>query len=166
MNHKETLIAWLNDAHAMEHALIKVLEHRIEDAKDFPAVQEMDRQHLEQTRRHAELVKGCIERLGEKPSTAKSVMGTIFGAAQAPMTGLARDEIVKNCLMDYAAENFEVASYRALITAANQLGDSQTVLICEQIMQEDLEMANRILDGLPAVVAQQMQKVAAGASVS
>jgi hypothetical protein len=33
-------------------------------------------------------------------------------------------------------------------------------------MQEDLEMANQILDGLPAVVSQQMQRVAAGASGS
>ena len=164
MTDKELVISWLNDAHAMENALIKVLEHRIDDAKDFPAVQEMDRQHLEETKRHAELVKGCIERLGEKPSTAKSVMGTMFGAMQAPMTGLARDEIVKNCLMDYAAENFEVASYRALITAANQMGDQETVLVCEQIMQEDLAMANRILDGLPMVVTTQMQKVAAGKS--
>jgi ferritin-like metal-binding protein YciE len=161
MNDKELLISWLNDAHAMEKALIKVLEHRIDDAKDFPAVQEMDRQHLEETKRHAALVTQCIERLGEKPSTAKSIMGTMFGAMQAPMTGLARDEIVKNCLMDYAAENFEVASYRALITAANQIGDQETVLVCERIMQEDLEMANRILESLPMVVSAQMQRAVA-----
>jgi ferritin-like metal-binding protein YciE len=163
MNSKDLVISWLNDAHAMENALIKVLEHRIDDAKDFPAVQEMDRKHLEETRRHAELVKGCIERMGETPSTAKSVMGTIFGAVQAPMTGLARDEVVKNCLMDYAAENFEVASYRALISAANDIGDLETVLVCEQIMQEDLEMANRILDGLPMVVSEQMRRVTTNA---
>jgi ferritin-like metal-binding protein YciE len=161
MNDKELLISWLNDAHAMEKALIKVLEHRIDDAKDFPAVQEMDRQHLEETKRHAALVTQCIERLGEKPSTAKSIMGTMFGAMQAPMTGLARDEIVKNCLMDYAAENFEVASYRALITAANQIGDQETVLVCERIMQEDLEMANRILESLPMVVSAQMPRAVA-----
>jgi ferritin-like metal-binding protein YciE len=159
MDKKELTIAWLNDAHAMELALIKVLEHRIEDAKEFPAIQAMDEQHLEETKRHAELVKGCIERLGERPSTAKSIMGTMFGAMQAPMTGLARDEIVKNCLVDYAAENFEVASYRALIDAASEAGDQETVRVCEQILREDQAMADRIFQGLPAVVREHMQKL-------
>jgi ferritin-like metal-binding protein YciE len=38
MKGKETLIAWLNDAYAMEQALIPVLENHAEDAKDFPDV--------------------------------------------------------------------------------------------------------------------------------
>jgi ferritin-like metal-binding protein YciE len=110
MTGNELVIAGLNDAHAMERALVQVLEHRINDAEDFPAVQAMDRQHLEETRRHAEQVKARIERLDGTTSTVKPIMGTLFGAAQAPMTGLARDEVVKNCLVDHAAEHFEVAS--------------------------------------------------------
>jgi len=148
----ERVIAWLNDAYAMEKALVQVLEHRIKDAKDFPAVQQMDEQHLEDTRRHVELVGGCIERLGEQPSSVKSVIGTVFGAMQAPMTGLAQDEVVKNCLTDYAAEQFEVISYRALIEAAMQIGDTETVSVCEQLMREDQAMADRIILILPTVI--------------
>lgn len=148
----ERVIAWLNDAYAMEKALVQVLEHRIKDAEDFPAVRQMDEQHLEETRRHVELVGGCIERLGEQPSSVKSVIGTVFGAMQAPMTGLAQDEVVKNCLTDYAAEQFEVISYLALIEAATQIGDTETVSICEQIMREDQTMAERILLALPTVI--------------
>ncbi len=66
---------------------------------DYPAVQAMDQQHLEKTRRHAEQVKGCIERLDGNVSTVKSVLGTLVGTVQAPMTGLASDEIVKNALV-------------------------------------------------------------------
>lgn len=148
----ERVIAWLNDAYAMEKALVQILEHRIKDAKDFPAVRRMDEQHLEETRRHVELVGGCIERLGEQPSSVKSVMGTVFGAIQAPMTGLAQDEVVKNCLTDYAAEQFEVISYLALIEAATQIGDTETVSICERIIREDQAMAERILLALPTVI--------------
>jgi ferritin-like metal-binding protein YciE len=32
----DLLIAWLNDAHGMENALIQILEHQIKDAKDSP----------------------------------------------------------------------------------------------------------------------------------
>ena len=155
-NSNDRVIAWLNDAYGMEKALVQVLEHRIKDAKDFPSVQQMDEQHLEETRRHVELVGGCIERLGEKPSSVKSAIGTMFGAMQAPMTGLAQDEVVKNCLTDYAAEQFEVISYRALIEAASQVGDTETVSVCEQIMREDQAMADRIVLALPTVIGAHM----------
>lgn len=157
---KELVIAWLNDAHAMENALVQVLEHRVKDAEDYPVVQAMDQQHLEETRRHAELTKSCIERLGGNVSTVKSVLGTLFGAMQAPTTGLARDEIVKNALVDFAAENFEVASYRALIAGASEIGDAETASICEQIMREDQAMADRIQQSLPGLVGERLRELA------
>lgn len=150
------VIAWLNDALAMENALAVVLQHRIKDAKGFPAVEQLDRQHLAETLEHAARVKQCIARLGAKPSTVKSLFGTIFGAMQAPMTGLAKDEVVKNCLVDHAAEQFEVASYAALIAAANEIGDTETATICEQNRREDEAMAAKLMAGLPAVVAAHM----------
>lgn len=152
----ELVLAWLHDALAMENALAVVLKHRISDAKDFPALEAIDRQHLSETLNHADLVRRCIARRGAKPSTAKSLFGTIFGAVQAPMTAFARDEIVKNCLVDYAAEQFEVASYAALIAAAKEIGDAETAQVCEQIMNEDQAMADRIMANLPAVIAAQL----------
>lgn len=158
MDGNKLIVAWLNDAYAMENALVQVLEHRIKDAEGFPELQTMERQHLEETRRHAELVKQCITRLGENPSTAKSLFGTLYGAIQAPMTGFARDEMVKNCLVDHSAERFEVASYTALIEAANQIGDTETARACEQNMREDEAMAARIMQALPMVVRTQVSK--------
>ncbi len=32
------LIAWLNDAHGLEHTLIQILEHQMKDAKDYPSL--------------------------------------------------------------------------------------------------------------------------------
>ena len=160
MQGKELVIAWLNDAHAMENALVQVLQHRIKDAEGFPELQEMDRQHLEETKRHAAMVKGCISRVGEKPSLVKSLIGTMFGAVQAPMTEFARDEVVKNCLMDHAAEQFEVASYASLIAAANEIGDTETARVCEQIMREDEAMAGRIMASIPMVTTMHMANLA------
>ena len=159
MTGKELLIAWLNDAHGMENALIQILEHQIKDAKDYPQVQPKLEQHLEQTRRHAQMVKDCIETLGGHTSTIKTGMATLFGQMQALSTGAAKDEMVKNALADYAAENFEVASYTALIRAAQDLGELQTATVCEQIRQEDEEMARWIQQNLPALVQQTLQEV-------
>ena len=159
MTGKDLVIAWLNDAHGMENALVQILEHQVKDAKDYPQVQAKLQQHLEQTRRHAQMVKGCVEALGGKTSAVKSGMASLFGQMQALSTGPAQDEMLKNGLADYAAENFEVASYTSLITAAQELGDQQTASVCQQILREDQEMANWLQQNLPTLTKQTLLQV-------
>lgn len=154
MTAKDMLVAWLNDAHGMENALIEILEHQIKDAKDYPQVQSKLQQHLEQTRHHAQLVKGRVEDLGGHTSAMKTGMAKLFGQVQALSTGAAHDEVMKNTLADYAAENFEVASYTALIRGAQELGDQQTVSVCQQILREDEEMAQWLRQNLPTLAQQ------------
>lgn len=117
MKSYDRLIAWLNDAYAMEQALTQVLERRVKDATSLPSLQQLDERHLAETRRHAALVAGCIEHLGGKTSGIKSALGTAVGTLQAPLTVLAADKLVKNCLADDAAEQFEVISYQAMADA-------------------------------------------------
>lgn len=148
----DMVVAWLNDAHAMENALVQILEHQVKDAEQYPAVQSRLQLHLEQTRRHADMVESCVQRLGGSTSSIKSGMASLFGQIQALSTGAAEDEMVKNALADYAAENFEVASYRALIAAAESVGDTETASVCSQILAEDQEMANWIEANLPVLV--------------
>jgi ferritin-like metal-binding protein YciE len=155
MTGRDLVIAWLNDAHGMETALIQILEHQINDARDHPQVGTK----LEQTRRHAEMVKDCVENLGGHTSAARTGMASLFGQRQALSTGAAKDELVKNALADYAAENFEVACYTALIRAAQELGDQETVGVCQQILQEDQAMADWLQQNLPTLVQQCLLQV-------
>lgn len=152
MAHMDTMIAWLNDAHATEVNLTKVLENHAADAKDHPQMQAKIQQHLEQTRRHADLVKGCIERLGGHTSAVKSAMGAIGGAMAGVSTGLAKDELIKNALADYASEQFEIASYTGLIAAAQALGDRETMQICQSILRDEQDMANFLIQQLPIAI--------------
>jgi ferritin-like metal-binding protein YciE len=64
MTDNNLIIGWLNDAHAMELGIVQVLERHAASAADYPQVQAGIQTHIEQTRQHAELVKGCVERLG------------------------------------------------------------------------------------------------------
>lgn len=152
MAQQEMMIAWLNDAYAMENSLIHTLEQRIKEAKDHPHIRSRDEQHLAETRRHAELVKGCVERLGGKTSALKAGMSSVMGVVQGISTAVAKDTLVKNCLADYGAEQFEVASYTALIAGAQAMGDQETAAVCQQILQEDAAMAEWLMQNLPAVV--------------
>jgi ferritin-like metal-binding protein YciE len=170
MDRTGPMIGWLNDAYAMERSTIQILQNHARDAKDHPAMQARIEQHLEATRRHADLVKGCIERLGGSTSALKSGMATVMGTVQGMSTGLARDELVKNALHDYGTEYFEMASYKALIAAAQDIGDQETVSVCQQILRDEEAMAAWLDQQLPGLVVETLRTLAApppsGESVS
>jgi ferritin-like metal-binding protein YciE len=158
---EKQLIAWLNDAYAMEHSLAKVLENHAKDAEDHPEVRAKDEQHLEETRRHAEQVAQCLSYLGEKPSAVKGMMGTVMGKVQGVATGMFGDEIMKNFLSDYAMEHFEIACYRSLIAAAEEAGRPEIAKICEQILREEEAMAEWLSQRIPDVARMSLQQAPA-----
>ncbi len=157
MAHKELVIAWLNDAHAMELGIAQVLERHAEEAKDHPQMQAGLQRHLEQTRRHAELVKGCVERMGGETSGVKTGMASVMGAVQGMTTKLAKDELIKNTLHDYGTEHFEIACYTSLIAAAENLGDDETARICLEILRDDQAMADFLFQQIPPTTIEMLQ---------
>lgn len=149
---EKQLIAWLNDAYAMEQSQTKVLQNHAEDAPpDMPELRQKDLQHLYETRRHVEKIARCLDLLGEKPSKTKGLLGSVMGKAQGAVTGAFGDEIMKNCLQDYAMEHFEIACYRSLIVAAEELGRREIVEICEGILKEEESMARWLSERIPEV---------------
>jgi ferritin-like metal-binding protein YciE len=149
---EDRLLAWLNDAYALEKALIPVLKNHAEDARRRPKVRRRDLEHLEQTRRHAKKVKQCIEHLGAKPSKTKQAIGRFSGMMNSIATEPFDDEIVRNFLADFAAENLEIASYRALIVAAHEAGHPKIAKICQDILDDEEEMAAWLKDNLADAV--------------
>lgn len=145
----DTLVSWLKDAHAMEQNLIQVLENHTKDARDHPDMHAKLQQHLEQTRYHADLVEGCLKRLGSSPSSIKSGIGSITGAFSGASTGPAKDELVKNVLADYASEHFEIACYKSLIAGAESIGDTETARVCDQILRDEEAMASWLEQQIP-----------------
>jgi ferritin-like metal-binding protein YciE len=160
MNENKQLIAWLNDAYAMERSLAQVLENHMKDAERIPEVHQRDEQHLAETRGHARQIERCLSILGETPSGTKGVIGSVMGAVQGATTGVFRDEILKNFLSDYAAEHFEIACYRSLIAAANELGQPEIAQICGEILKEEEAMAEWLEERLPAVTHMSLHQAA------
>lgn len=151
MTANEQFVAWLNSAHAMEVSLAKVLENHANDASEHPEIQQRIEQHVDATKRHAKRVEDCLQLLGEKPSSTKSIIGNITGMVQGASTGMFKDELVKNFLNDYGAEHFEIACYRSLIAAAEDLGLPEITVICEEILMEEEAMADWIEEKIPEV---------------
>ncbi|NTW03803.1 MAG: ferritin-like domain-containing protein, partial [Oscillochloris sp.] len=146
---KDTLISWLKDAHSMESSVIQTLEQHADAAKDHPQVQARIREHLEESRTHAALVEGCLKSYGETTSGLKETVGRITGFMQGIAPDVAPDTLVKNTLVDYSTEYFEMACYRSLISAAKYLGDSETARVCEQIISDEQRMADWLEQQIP-----------------
>jgi len=149
---RDTLVAWLNDAYAMERNLHQSLQQQIARAEDYPAIKAQLQAHLAQTRDHENIVQECLESLGERASTTKGLTGAAAGFASAMMNSLADDSIVKNLLTNYSMEHLEIASYRSLIEAANLLGEQQVATACTAILKQEQDMAAWIERELPHII--------------
>ncbi|MGQ4878744.1 ferritin-like domain-containing protein [Billgrantia sp. LNSP4103-1] len=133
---------WLRDAHAMEKQAEKMLEAQANRLEHYPQLKARIEQHLTETRDQAEKIEQCISLLGTDLSTIKDLGAqmTAFGQALGGM--MSGDEVVKGGLASYAFEHFEIASYKALIQAAEKAGKPEIARICEGILREEEAMAD------------------------
>jgi ferritin-like metal-binding protein YciE len=150
----DQLIAWLDDAHAMESGLIPILEnHAAHFSERLPEVSRRLHEHIAETQQHAQRLRECLLVLNASASTAKSTLSSLIGSVEGATTAIFRDQLVKDALADYASEQFEVGCYTALVSAATELGYHDIARLCQLNLQEDARMAEWMLQQLPAIVS-------------
>lgn len=157
----ELVVTWLKDAYAMETGIVEVLEKQVDATADLPMVQQGIQRHLEATKGHAETVKSCLDQLGERPSGLKAGMAGLGGKMQGMMMGMPEDSLVKMALQDYSTEHMEIASYKALIVAAEDAGLTQVSEACRGILRDEEQMAAWLSEQLPTVVRETMAQATA-----
>ncbi|KIQ03539.1 MULTISPECIES: DUF892 family protein [Pseudomonas] len=145
----ENLLDWLRDAHAMEQQAEKMLKAQASRLEHYPKLKARIEEHLSETVGQRELLEGCLERLGEKPSTVKDIAGKLAAFGQALGGSLMSDEVIKGAMSGYVFENLEIASYTVLIAAAKAAGDGETRRVCEQILVQEQAMADWLKQHLP-----------------
>lgn len=155
---KKMFVAWLNDAHALEESLIPMLEKQISEEEDGEMKARLE-EHLEQTRRHAQLMRSCLVRYGEEPSGGKDFLGVVASAIAGMGMSMMHDKDVKNVHSSYGAEQTEIATYTVIRAAAAEGGDTETMTICDEILQDESQMAQFLLEQIPAVVSNHLKKM-------
>jgi ferritin-like metal-binding protein YciE len=156
---KDTYLAWLADAHAMELGLVKTLQKQARDTETKPEINSKIEEHLEKTREHAEKVEGCLRRNGGDPSTGKDVLSKMSAAIGGVTSSMTDDALVKNMHASYAAEHFEIGAYTLIAAAARELDDMETANICEDIIADEEDMANWLLDALPGAAMEHLEEL-------
>jgi ferritin-like metal-binding protein YciE len=158
---EDLLMHWLRDAHAMEVQAATMLEGMARRIKHYPQLRETIERHLEETRKQAELVEGCIKRRGGDTSVLKDLAGRVVGMGQALSGVVMGDEIVKGAMAGYTFEHLEISAYKCLIATAEEVGDTETARVCRQILQQEEEMALWMGDHLDQVPRQYLSRAEA-----
>lgn len=160
---RDSLAAWLRDAHAMEGQAETLLESQIDRLKTYPEALPRLRSHLEETREQRKALEACLAKLGEDTSTLKDGTMKVAANLQGLMHAMASDEVLKNALASAAFEQFEAASYRILVTAAEVAGEPEIARTCETIMEQEVAMADWVWGQLQPLTQKYLQLEISGA---
>lgn len=158
---KGHFLDWLRDAHAMEQQAISMLEAQSERLETYPELKAAILRHLDETRIQAQMLERCLVRLGDDTSTFKDMTGRLMAFGQGLVGSMVEDEVVKGALASFAFEEMEIGTYRLMIAAADVVGDAETKAVLEQILDEEVAMADWLYDHLPVVTAEFLRRDAA-----
>jgi ferritin-like metal-binding protein YciE len=143
------LVQYLGEAYGKERELETALEAHI-GLNTKPAYKKRLKQHLKETKSHAKQVERRIKKLGGGSQTAQSVVGKVTAAAKGPLHALRGDgeqeKMLKNAKTEYFNEHEEIATYLAIETLAEKVGDKETAKLARGIRREEERMA-KFLEG-------------------
>ena len=149
---RHMFIVGLRDAHAVEHQALGIMDRQIEHLAQYAEVEAKLRSHRSETERQIERLDTILESLSDSPSAIKDAAMKLSGNAAALSHALAPDEIIKNSLANYAFENFEVATYKALIQMATLGKFEAAIPKLQESLAEEQAMVAFLDDTLPIVI--------------
>lgn len=159
-NMQELFLHELAEIYDAEHTIVFGLEAMIQGASDED-LKSAVQNHLQQTRGHIQNLEQVFNQLGQEPYRETNEIAQ--GAAKELQQGLGEvhqsPELV-DCVIISAAikvEHFEIASYRGLITGAQQMGQQEEVVnLLQQNLQEEEETARIAEQSAPDLIQKAM----------
>jgi ferritin-like metal-binding protein YciE len=157
------LIQYLNEAYGKEKQLETALQAHI-SMTTRASYKKRLQQHLKETKAHARGVERQIKRrggsAGSLADTAQEAANRAAALAQGPLhmvrgTG-EQEKLLRNARTEYQDEAEEIASYMAIETLAETLGDSETAKLARSIRRDEERMARfleRLIPTLTKAVA-------------
>jgi len=155
----EKILQYLNEAHASELALVRVLQSQIAMTPRGTYRSGLEK-HLGETRGHAERLQTRIRELGDGGSVLQAGIGLAEAvAAQALALGKTpldllrgsggEEKVLKNAKDAAATEALEIATYTSIEQLATAVGDRETARIAASIRADEQRMLDRILKEIP-----------------
>lgn len=164
---KSKLIQYLNEAYGAEQRMEVALQAHIGMAERATYKKRL-REHLTETKRHGREVSKRIKQLGgeveaidlpgpdalgEVAQTAVAGAQRVAALAQGGLHALRgtgdEEKQLKNAKSEYASEAEEIATYSAILTVAQALGDRDTAKLVRAILREEERMRSFLEKEIP-----------------
>ena len=156
---EQKIVQYLSEAHAMEKALVTVLQSQIGMTPRGSYRGGLE-SHLRETRDHAMRVQRRLDELGQGDSPiqvgvglVQSVAGQALALGKAPLDlfrGAGGEEkVLKNAKDACATEALEIATYTAIERLASAVDDKATQALADSIRADEQKMLDRILSEIP-----------------
>jgi ferritin-like metal-binding protein YciE len=156
---KQKIVQYLNEAHATEQALVRVLQSQIAMTPRGSYRTGLER-HLDETRNHSDRVARRLEELGQGSNplmavvgTVETVLGQVLALGKTPFDLLrgsgGEEKVLKNAKDACATEALEIATYTALERLARSVGDEDTAKLAASILADEEKMLQRVLREIP-----------------
>jgi ferritin-like metal-binding protein YciE len=139
----EQLVKYIDEAHAMEQNVLRMLDGMISTTDDPDIVRELEHHKIE-TEGHAELMRQRLEAHGATPSMVKQAGGILGALAKMPLDLVRGEKAGRNARDGYATEHMEIAAYELLKRIARHADDEQTATACDEIIGQERAFAESI----------------------
>jgi ferritin-like metal-binding protein YciE len=163
---RQVFVTGLQNAHAVENQALAMIDRQLDRLVSYPELAERLRSHRTETERQIvrldELLRGLNERHSSLKDMALGFMGNmaVFGNV------MAGDEVLKNNLVNFAFENFEIASYTSLIALAEAASFGTALAPLRQTLEEERAMAAWLEEQLPALTRKYVELRSLGRTAS
>jgi ferritin-like metal-binding protein YciE len=153
------LAQYLNEAYAKEKELETALEAHIQATTRAPYKKRLQ-QHLRETKDHGRQVERRIKAItGDGPGAVEKIAGQALGQAKSLAKGplhfvrgtSAAEKMLKNAKTEYRNEHEEIATYTAIETLAEQVGDAETAKVARAIRRDEQRMASFLERQIPTL---------------
>ena len=148
---REVFLTGLKNAHAMEKQALSIMQPQVNRLKHYPDLSKRLEAHISETETQLERLSEVLDSVGESSSTTKDAFLSTVGSTAALSHVAAADEVLKNSFANLAFENYEIAAYISLVTAAQVSGESKAVPLLEANLDEERRMAEWVAGHIPLI---------------
>ncbi|MDQ3758939.1 MAG: ferritin-like domain-containing protein [Actinomycetota bacterium] len=161
------LVQYLNEANAKEKELEAALAAHMgmSEMADREPYKKRLQEHLKETRNHSKALERRIKKLGGAGAVEDALavvakgtagaVGQVKSAVKGPLhmvRGTSPEEkLLKNAKTEYWNEHEEIATYMAIETLAEEVGDKETAKLARDIRRDEEKMARYLEKLIPTL---------------
>lgn len=131
---EEDIAIWLHEAYIKKVKDAAILEKQLKESSGFYYKNNIE-EHLEETKHHAELFKSCLCRYKYLPFCESNNVNK--KPTKRPKSYPSDMAFVRDIYSSYASKEDNVSSYQVIKEAALDLGDRETVRVCNRILRDE-----------------------------